>query len=384
MSNTGFLQSAVTSVRGLLVKGPAGVTAATADDGDAAQRAQIQYRRGRARMRLGELAEAVTEFDSALALVPDYAEAVAARAEALDMLGQTDAARPEYARARALWAANRPGAPDRRYVFRRPGRFTFELESYELALQRIKTGSFPNLACGNALLVLGRPDEALKYYDKGLKLKVNDPDLTALRGEALSLMGQYQAAIDAFDFALAINPKDADSLSSRAIAYTALGRLDEANADWRRQLTLLGMEQPAARGCVALRLIDYAVAAIEFERALEKEPSDPYWQLYGLTAQRRLAMPLPEIDATSIDGKRDDAWPAPLLAFQAGRMSADEVLARADTDGRRMEALFQMGVAAVATDPRGAAKHWQEIVDRGAPALIEHAAARNELARTGA
>ena len=329
-------------------------------------------------MRLGELAEAVAEFDGALALEPDYAEAVAARAEALDMLGQTDAARPEYVRARALWAANRPGAPDRRYVFRRPGRFTFELESYELALQRIKTGSFPNLACGNALLVLGRPDEALKYYDKGLKLKVNDPDLTALRGEALSLMGKYQPAIDAFDFALAINPKDADSLNSRAIAYTALGRRDEANADWRRQLILLGMELPAARACVALRLTDYAVATIEFERALQKEPADPYWQLYRLAAQRRLAMPLAVVEESG------DAWPAPLLAFYAGRMSADEVLARADTDGRRMETLFQLGVAAVAADPRLAAKHWQEIVDGGAPAMIEHAAARNELARSGA
>ena len=368
----------MSSVRGLLVKRPDGGAVGTSDDGDAAQRAQAQYRRGRAKMRLGELTEAVADFDGALAMVPDYAEAVAARAEALDMLGQTDAARPEYARARALWAANRPGAPDRRYVFRRPGRFTFELESYELALRRIKTGSFPNLACGNALLVLGRPDEALKYYDKGLKLKVNDPDLTALRGEALSAMGQYLPAIEAFTFALAINPKDADSLNSRAIAHSALGRMDEANADWRRQLTLLGMEQPAARACVALRLIDYAVASIEFERALEKEPTDPYWQLYRLTAQCRLAMPLAAVEEIG------DAWPSPLLALHAGKMSADEVLARADTDGRRMEALFQLGVAAVATDPRGAAKHWQEIVDRGAPALIEHAAARNELARTGA
>lgn len=330
-------------------------------------------------MRSGKLAEAIAEFDRTLALVPGYAEAIAARAEALDMLGQSEAARPEYERARQLWATDRPGAPDRRYVFRRPGRFTFEMESYELALNRIKTGSFPHLACGNALLILGRPEEALKQYERALKLKVNDPDLTALTGEALFMMGQHLRAIEAFDFALAINPRDADTLGARAIAGMALGRIDEANADWRRQIALLGAEQPAARACVALRLTDYGVAATEFDRAAAKEPADAYWRLYGLTAKRRLGIPGPAMDVPPTD-----AWPVPLLALHAGAMSADEVLARADTDGRGIEARFQLGVLALPDDPRLAAERWREVVARSAPALIEHAAARNELARLGA
>lgn len=330
-------------------------------------------------MRTGELAAAIVEFDRAIVLIPDYAEAIAARAEALEMLGQPEVARPEYERARQLWATNRPGAPDRRYVFRRPGRFTFEMESYELALKRIKTGSFPHIACGNALLVLGRPAEALKHYQSALKRKVNDPDLTALTGEALCMMGQHLEGIEAFDFALAVNPKDADTLNARAIACMALGRLDEANDGWRRQLAVLGPEQPAARGCVALRLTDYAVAATEFDRAVTKEPADAYWHLYRMTAQRRLGTP-----GTGGSLPAAEAWPSPLLALHAGTMSADEVLARADTEGRRLEALFQLGVAALPDDPKLATERWREVVARGAPSLIEHAAARNELARLGA
>ena len=366
-------------VGNMLRRRPAVPPTAAPDASDLAQRAHNHYLSGRATMRAGDLAAAVTEFDRAIGLTPDYAEAIAARAEALEMLGQPEAARPEYERARQLWAADRSGTPDRRYVFRRPGRFTFEMESYELALKRIKTGSFPHIACGNALLVLGRPAEALKHYQSALKRKVNDPDLTALTGEALCMMGQHLQAIEAFDFALAVNPRDADTLNARAIACMALGRIDEANDGWRRQLALLGPGQPAARGCVALRLTDYAVAATEFDRATAKEPADAYWRLYRLTAQRRMGLPV-----TSSNPASADAWPSPLLALHAGTISADEVLARADTDGRRIEALFQLGIVALPDDPKLATERWREVVARGAPALIEHAAARNELARLGA
>jgi hypothetical protein len=59
------------------------------------------------------------------------------------------------------------------------------------------------------------------------------------------------------------------------------------------------------------------------------------------------------------------------------------MLAQADTPGRRTEAVFQLGVVALADNPAAARRHWGEVVERGAPALIEYAAARNELARLG-
>ena len=41
-------------------------------------------------------------------------------------------------------------------------------------------------------------------------------------------------------------------------------------------------------------------------------------------------------------------------------------------------------VVALAANPAVARRHWREIADRGPPAMIEYAAARNELARLGA
>lgn len=317
---------------------------------DPERRGQGLFRVGRTRMRRGETEAALGEFDQALKLLPNYAEAVAARAESLDMLGKIDAARPEYERARKLWAGQRPGAPDRSYLFRQRGRFTFEVDSYELALLRVKTGSFPHLACGNALLAQGHPEEALKCYDRALKIKQNDPDLTALKGEALSMAGRYRQAIEAFDFALAANPKAPETLNARGIARLGLGDLDGANADWRRQLELLPAAEAAARACVALRLADYAAALPELEKAVAHEPNELYWKLYRQTALSRLGKPADSADLLPVD-----AHPA--------------------------EAAFQKAVAAAAIDRESARAHWRETIELGPVSLVEVCAAHNELSR---
>ena len=365
-------------LRFLLRRKPARQDADDLKSGDPERRAQALFRLGRTRMRTGEIAEAVELFDQAIAILPDYAEAVAARAESLDMLGQSAAAAPEYQKARRLWAEQHAGAPDRSYLYRQHGRFTFEVDSYELALRRIKTGAFPHLAVGNALLVQGRAEEALDHYEDALKSKKNNPDLVALKGEALSMLGRYSEAIEAFDFALAANPRAAEVLSARAIAQSAQGRLAPANIDWHRQLELLGPEQYAARAYVCLRLADYKAALPEIERALARAPDDPYWRLYRLTALRRLGKPLGEVHVPAHDG-----WPAPLIALQAGKTGTDDVLKRAAGRARRAETAFQLASIAAASDPATAQKRWKEVVDQAPPALLEYGAARNELARLG-
>lgn len=363
MTKRSLLQNAIAGFGGLLGRRSQDSLAAYLNSPDPEQKGQGLFRRGRLHMRTGETADAIADFDQALQLLPDYAEAVAARAESLDMAGQVVAAQPEYERARRLWAAQRPGMPDRRYVFRRPGRFSFEVDSYELALRRIKTGAFPHLACGNALLVRGRPAEALECYDRALKIKQKDSNLIGLKGEALSAMGRYREAIQAFDVALAANGRDVESLNARGIANMALGRLKKADEDWRRQLELLPADQAAARACVALRLADYEAALPELERAIARDPNEPYWNLYRLTAMKRLGRPIGAADQSS-----GEAWPALLIALCFGKATAEQVLANADTRSRQAEAAFQLG-------------QWKDVIDQGTPFMIEYAAARHELAR---
>jgi tetratricopeptide (TPR) repeat protein len=338
------------------------------------------YFRARESARAGDVATAAQQFADAVSLAPSYTPAMEAHGEALDRMGQSAPARALYDKARQLRSAIRRGAPDRSFVVRNRGPFPAEIAAYSTVLRSVTHGALPYVARGNAFLAEGRANAALLDYQGALTLKPGLPEVIALKAEALVLLGRYREALGNFDSALAARPTDPEILSGRAIAHLALGALDAADDDWRRQLKSLPPERAAARACILLRMADYEAALPELERALEKEPADPYWQLYRLTARQRLGRPAGRSDIGDAAG---DAWPGPLLALHAGQLTADEALQRADTEGRRAEALFQLGIVAWPHDRAEATHRWKEVAELAPPTMIERAAVHHELARPG-
>lgn len=330
-------------------------------------------------VRAGEFREAVAALADATAAAPNLVAALETQGELYDMLGQPEKAMSLYEAGRKLKRRLRPGAPDRLFVLRRPGRSTAEIAAYTTVIQSVKQRVLPLIARGNAFLVEGRPAPALADYEAALKLKPGLSDILVLKAEALLMMGQFEQAVAAFDSACAVQPRNADFLSGRAIARLALGRLQDADADWRLQFDLLPKDRASARACVALRLADYEKALAEFERALQKEPCDPYWQLYRLTALHRLGRP-----AVPGNESRRDEWPGPLFELYVSPPSAAVALAHADNDERTVEALFQLAVLALPNDPTEARRRFNQVVEKASPSMIEYAAARHELARLGA
>lgn len=378
MTDSSILRAAFAPLARLWRRQPAPIVFDT-PSGDAEQEAERLYRDGLLRVRRGDTEGALAQFDKAISHVPGLADAIEARAELLDSLGQWDLARPEYERARRLWSETQGGMPDRRYLFRRGGHFAFEIEAYELVRNNVRNKVLPQLAHGNALLVRGRAKEALDSYERALKAKPNLPEILALKGEALAALGRYDEAIQVFDGVLGARPNDGETLNSRGIARMALGRIAEANDDWRRQFELLPPTQPAARGCVALRHGNYGAAFHEFGLARAKEPRQPYWLLYRLAAGR-----LAGVSPEPFTVPAGNEWLSAVIALYAGQATEEGLLGRANSLGRRTEALFHIGVVALGANPAVARRHWREIGDRGPPAMIEYAAARNELARLGA
>ncbi len=376
MSKPSLLQSVIANIAIPWRRPPNTWKSGELDSPNPELRGRSLFRLARNKMREGEVGEALEIFDKALQALPDFADAVAAKAELLDMLGRSEEAAPHYELSRRLWAEQRAGAPDRSYVFRQQGRFTFEVEAYELALARIRTGSFPLVACGNVLLAQGHAVEALHCYDRAQKLRPDNPDIMAMRGEALSMQGRFKQAIEAFDQALAGIAKSPETLNGRAIAHAALGQLEAANRDWRHQLELLQAHRSDARGYVAMRLADYDLALLEFDKAVARSPHDVYLRLYRQTAARRLGHTRP---AEPVSELRQ--WPAVLMALYAGVLTGDEVMERADTPGRRTEAAFHLGILAFPADRTAAARWFREAIGTGRPELVEYAASHNELLR---
>jgi len=338
-------------------------------------KAELLFMRARAMARTGEFDMAARLYQDAVELEPRFSEALERHGELLDITGQSSLAHEKYETARRVRAGIRPGPADRHFVLRQRGHFLGEIMAYDAVLKSLKKNTLPYLARGNAYLAAGWPEKALVDYDRAIRLKRNLPEAIALKGEALSMLGRYPEAIQAFDAAHGARPRDADILNGRGIARMALGLVSEANADWQQQFQLLqGNSQ--AQACVALRLADYAKAAPLLEVAIQKDPDDPYWRLYYLTALRRLGRP-----AAPTGEFTTSTWPGPLLAYHEGRSTEAELLAQADTDGRRAEALFQLGIVTFDRDPKAAADCWRQVVECAAPSLIEYGAARNELSR---
>ena len=340
------------------------------------------YLRARVQALAGNLKRAERQFDEVTSLAPTFTPALEAHGEVLDMLGQSERARSKYDNARQLRSQVRSGAPDRFAVLRNRGPFTSDIIAYTAMLRmgHAKRRALTYITRGNAYLATGYPKLALLDYGFALRLRPDLHEVTALKGEAQAMLGRYQSARRAFDVALAARPMDAEIHSGRAVVHMVLGSLDAADADWRRQLALLPPERTAARACVSLRLADYEAALPELERALKKEPADPYWQLYRLTSLHRLGR---TVDRPGFNDATAKDWPGPLLALHARQLSAEDALKRADNEGRRTEALFQLGIVAWPYDRAEACRHWQKVVDKAPPTMIEHAAARHELARLG-
>jgi len=374
VSNSGMLVRLSGSLRETL-----GTRRRPADDwapGANGSEAEHLFLRALALFRMGDSQAAINLLRQATALAPSFADAVEAEGEVLDMSGDSATARARYEEARELRQKGRAGAPDRHFVLRQLGSHTAEIVSYTRVLKSLKKFALPNLARGNAYLADRQAKLALADYERTLKLHPNSMDALAMRAEALSALGKYAAAIEDLDKVLAANPKSSDALNARGIAHMALGHADQANTDWRAQLGLLD-GRPAASAYVALRLADYERALPHLETMVRNDRRDAYWSLYLRTAQLRLGRP-----ATPAQSAADDEWVDSLLALQSGSASREEVMARADTAGRRAEALFQLGVASHASDRNAARAYWQQVLDLGQPALVEHAAARNELSRS--
>ena len=76
----------------------------------------------------------------------------------------------------------------------------------------------------------GKPDDALKYAEKALKLEPNHPDALDTKGRALLLKGQIKEALPYFEQSLKIRPEHPDVSLNYAEALIANNQKDKAMA----------------------------------------------------------------------------------------------------------------------------------------------------------
>jgi tetratricopeptide (TPR) repeat protein len=124
---------------------------------------------------------------------------------------------------------------------------------------------------GNALLDLGRRDEAVASYRRALRIEPRYAEAHSNLGNALRDLGQIDEAVASYRRALEINPESAGAHANLGNAMRDLGRLEDAVASYHRALAIKpGFAEAHNNLGNALRgLRRFADAAASYRRALE-------------------------------------------------------------------------------------------------------------------
>lgn len=123
----------------------------------------------------------------------------------------------------------------------------------------------------------GRLEDAAVLLRRARALAPRDIGVLNALGLCLHRLEDYADAVEQFDAALAIQPDLAPGYYNRGAALDAMGRLDLAEADYRRTLELHPAHHPALAGIASLmgRRGDHAGARDLAEKALEIQPNFP-------------------------------------------------------------------------------------------------------------
>jgi len=161
---------------------------------------------GLARYELHQYPEALTAYDRALAIQPDYAEAWTNRGTALQALQQYELSLAAYDQALQF-------KPDLADAWSNRGSTLHELKQYEQAV-----ASYDKAICidpqfaqawsnrGNALQELKQYEASLASYDKAISLQPDYAEAWSNRGRALGYMCQFELAEASYRQAIRINP----------------------------------------------------------------------------------------------------------------------------------------------------------------------------------
>ncbi len=164
-------------------------------------------------------------------------------------------------------------------------RYEEAIKSYDKALKIKQDYHEAWYNRGNVLYSLGRYEQAIASYDKALQYKPDFHEAWDGRGNALDDLGRYEDAIASYDKALQFKPDDHIAWAARGIALDDLGRYEDAIASYDKALQFKPDDHIAwaARGIALDDLGRYEDAIASYDKALQFKPDDHIaWAARGI------------------------------------------------------------------------------------------------------
>jgi tetratricopeptide (TPR) repeat protein len=195
---------------------------------EAERASQLWFEKGLIHHANNQLEEAITSYDNALKIKPDYHEAWYNRGSALFNLGRIEEAIASYDQALKFKPDLHQAWNHRGIALGNLGRLEEAIASYDQALKFKPDYHLAWHKRGNALFNLGRLEEAITSYDQALKIKSDYHEAWNNRGNALGNLGRLEEEIASYDNALKFKPDKHEAWDNRGVALLKLGRYDEA------------------------------------------------------------------------------------------------------------------------------------------------------------
>ncbi|WP_341532336.1 tetratricopeptide repeat protein (plasmid) [Nostoc sp. UHCC 0302] len=224
----------------------------------------------------GDFRGAITDYNQAIKINPNYANAYYNRGIARDDLADLQGAIADYNQAIKI-------NPNLAEAYINRGIARYDLGDKQGAIadynQAIKIN--PNLALaysnrGIARYDLGDKQGAIADYNQAIKINPNLAEAYINRGNARSASGDKQGAIADYNQAIKINPNYAKAYYNRGVVHAELADLQGAIADYNQALKINPNYANAYynRGVVRAKLGDNQGALADYNQAIKINPND--------------------------------------------------------------------------------------------------------------
>jgi tetratricopeptide (TPR) repeat protein len=181
------------------------------------------YYRGLAFENTGQPEKAVEDYNTAIALNPDYREAFISRGSALEKMGRLDSALDDLNRAIALGPTYKAFF-NRGVILEKMGRIGGAIADYLSAIVLNPSGYDAYLAVARSYGRAGSFDKAIEYFSRCMAMNPKDADLYNDRGLSFFFLGRSDRALQDFNMAISLDP-------TLAIAYRNRGNLNLRRGD---------------------------------------------------------------------------------------------------------------------------------------------------------
>lgn len=313
-------------------------------DMDDRERALVYTERARSFYRTGQYAQALPDYEAALALTPDDSMAWVRRANTRLQLGDHRGAFDDFAEALRLDPRNAIAHGDLGNLLNAVGAFQQSVDAYDRAIALDPTIAHFWNGRGFARMQMQEYAGAVRDLDEALRLDPTNVLAWGNRGKSQTWLGRYDEGIADLSRCIDLDPAAVRCYVTRAEAFSELGRQERAlvDLDAAAKMAPADVEMLRIRARVHLRRADFDLAMRDYESIMSSDRASCCYasriaeDLLFVGGRPEEALPYA---LYAVEGEPEDAWDRNILGDVYTRLGReDEALAAYD-------AFFELGGA---------------------------------------